>query len=203
MASRSQDPAASWLTERDRLETLARTIEPSVRLTSKETTLWRLVAFVTQLITFGAVGRTVFLERYATTLGPIQGYPPSWTVAQVEGVLIHEARHTWQARMCGLGLHPWLGLPIFGVLYLLAPLPMGLGIARLLFEVDAERTVWRHFLARGATPEAVLQRAEAFAAVVCSRDYGWSAPQRFGRAVFLRAARREIAASETQRPVPT
>ena len=197
MAHQSPDDTASWLTEHGRLEALARTIEPSVRLTSKDSPFWRVVAAVTHWITFGAVGRSLFLERYATTLGPIQGYPPTWTVAQVERVLIHEARHTWQARMCGLGLHPWLGLPIFGALYLLAPLPMGFGIARLLFEVDADRTVWRHALARGVPPDEILERAEAFAAVVCSRDYAWSAPAGFGRAIFLRAARREIASFES------
>ena len=113
--------------------------------------------------------------------------------AHVEALLVHEARHTRQARWCGLGLHPWLGLPLFGLLYLALPLPAGLAVARVFFEIDADRAAWRHALASGASPDQVRARAAEFAGRVCSGHYGWPLPPRIGRAWFARTAERVIA----------
>lgn len=124
------------------------------------------------------------------------------SVERVGATLVHEARHTRQARWCGLGLHPWLGMPVFAVLYLALPLPIGLGIARFLFELDADRAAWRHTLAVGAPPDQVRERAREFASRVCSGHYGWPVPRRLGVALFARAAEREItfnAAAESAR----
>jgi hypothetical protein len=183
----------SWVEDRERLGSLARAIEPSVRLETKDGRHWRALAWLAALATFGGISRRTFLEDYATTLGPLHGYPAGWSVARVEATLVHEARHTRQARWCGLGLHPWLGMPLFAVLYLAAPLPMGLGFARLLFEIDADRAAWRHALAAGAPPDAVRRRAQEFGARVCSGHYGWPVPRRLGLALFARAAERTIA----------
>jgi hypothetical protein len=184
----------SWLDDRARLEAIARTIEPSVRLVPKEGPFWRAVGVLAAGATLGGIGLRTFLEDYATAIGPLQGYPRHWSAAHVESLLVHEARHTRQARWCGLGIHPWLGLPIFGALYLAMPLPAGGALLRFWFELDADRAAWRHALARGAAPEQVRARAAAFASRVCSGHYGWPIPRRVGAAWFARAAERAIAA---------
>jgi hypothetical protein len=185
--------AGGWLGERARLEALARAIEPSVRIQTKDGAHWRALAWLAAVATGGGISRRTFLEDYATTLGPLHGYPAGWSAERVEATLVHEARHTRQARWCGLGLHPWLGMPLFAALYLALPLPVGLGLARLLFELDADRAGWRHALAAGATPDAVRARAREFAGRVCSGHYGWPVPRRLGTALFARAAERVIA----------
>jgi hypothetical protein len=185
---------SSWVRDRARLEALARAIEPSVRVQTKDGAHWRALAWLAALATFGGISRRTFLEDYATTLGPLHGYPRGWSVERVEATLVHEARHTSQARWCGLGIHPWLGMPVFAVLYLALPLPVGFGLARLLFEIDADRVTWRHALAAGAAPEQVRARAREFGGRVCSGHYGWPVPRGLGLALFARAADRTIAA---------
>ncbi|RIL05503.1 MAG: hypothetical protein DCC71_10090 [Proteobacteria bacterium] len=184
----------SWLAERARLEAIARAIEPSVRLVPKEGALWRALGALAAAATLGGIARQTFLRDYATAIGPLQGYPRDWSAARVEATLVHEARHTRQARWCGLGLHPWLGLPLFALLYLGLPLPAGIALPRFLFELDADRASWRHALAAGAAPDDVRARAAAFASRVCSGHYGWPIPRRLGAAWFARAADRTIAA---------
>jgi hypothetical protein len=196
--------ASGWVGERARLEALARAIEPSVRVQTKDGWHWRALAWLAALATAGGISRRTFLEDYATTLGPLHGYPAGWSAERVEATLVHEARHTRQARWCGLGLHPWLGMPVFAALYLALPFPVGLGLGRLLFELDADRAAWRHALAAGAPPDQVRARARAFAGRVCSGHYGWPVPRRLGTALFVRAAERAIAAHARggARPAP-
>jgi hypothetical protein len=189
----------SWLAEHARLEAAARAIEPSVRLVAKEGALWRALAALVSCATAGGISRRTFLEDYATAIGPLQGYPRSWSAERVARTLVHEARHTRQARWCGLGLHPWLGLPLFALLYLGAPLPSGLALLRFLFELDADRAAWRHALASGGSPDQVRARAREFASRVCSGHYGWPIPRRLGIAWFARSAERAIAAHAGRR----
>jgi hypothetical protein len=186
-------PLPSWTGERARLEGLARGIEPSVRLQTKDGRLWRALATLAAVATLGGISRRRFLEDLATTLGPLQGYPAAWSAERVEAILVHEARHTRQARLCGLGLHPWVGLPLFALLYLALPLPLGFAWLRLFFEIDADRACWRHALSRGAPPEEIRARARSFGRIVCSGAYGWPVPARLGLRAFERAAERVIA----------
>ena len=183
----------SWLDEHARLEAIARAIEPTVRLTSKDGRFWRILGRLASLVTLGGISVEVFLRDYATAIGPLQGYPRGWSVERVERTLVHEARHTRQARWCGFGIHPWLGLPLMGVLYFAAPLPAGFALARFLFELDADRASWRHALASGASPDWVRARASEFAGRVCSGHYGWPLPRALGVAWFGRSAERVIA----------
>ena len=183
----------SWVAQQARLEMLARRIEPSVRLRPKEGRFWHSLGVLAAIATGGGISGQIFLHDYATAFGPLQGYPRAWSAERVESLLVHEARHTRQARWCGLGIHPWLGLPVFGLLYLALPLPAGFAIARFLFELDADRAAWRHALAGGASPDRVRARAAEFAGRVCSGHYGWPVPRRLGVAWFARAAERAIA----------
>jgi hypothetical protein len=189
----------SWVAQQARLEMLARRIEPSVRLRPKEGRFWRGLGRLAAIATGGGISVQVFLQDYATAIGPLQGYPRAWSAERVEALLVHEARHTRQARWCGLGIHPWLGRPIFGLLYLALPLPAGFAVARFLFELDADRAAWRHQLANGASPERVRARAAEFAGRVCSGHYGWPVPHKLGVAWFARAAERTIASHAEHR----
>jgi hypothetical protein len=183
----------SWVAQQARLEMLARRIEPSVRLRPKEGVLWRALGVLAAIATGGAISVQIFLCEYATAIGPLQGYPRAWSAERVESMLVHEARHTRQARWCGFGIHPWLGLPVFALLYLAVPLPAGFAVARFWFELDADRAAWRHALERGSSPDWVRTRASAFAGRVCSGHYGWPVPRRLGTSWFVRAAERVIA----------
>ena len=184
----------SWLAQQARLEAIARRIEPSVRLRPKEGAFWRGLGVLAAIATGGGISVQIFLRDYATAIGPLQGYPRAWSAERVESLLVHEARHTRQSRWCGLGIHPWLGLPVFALLYLALPLPAGFAFARFCFELDADRAAWRHALAAGASPASVRTRAAEFAARVCSGHYGWPLPRRLGVTCFARAAEREIEA---------
>ncbi len=188
----------SWLAQHARLEMIARRIEPSVRLLPKDGRFWRGLGKLASIATGGGISVQIFLHDYATAFGPLQGYPREWSAERVEALLVHEARHTRQARWCGLGIHPWLGLPLFGLLYLALPLPAGFAMARFWFELDADRASWRHALASGASPEWVRTRAAEFAGRVCSGHYGWPLPQRLGARWFARSAERAIAAHALQ-----
>lgn len=170
-----------------------------MRIQTKDVWIWKTLGVLAAAATFGGISYRRFLDEFATTLGPLQGYPASWSAERVEAILVHEARHTRQARLCGLGLHPWLGLPVFAVLYLALPFPLGFAWLRVLFEIDADRAGWRHALARGATPDQIRQRARGFGRVVCSGAYGWSLPPRFGVRLFERAAERVISERATTR----
>jgi len=180
-----------WTDHRDHYQSVAREIDLSVRLTTKDAWYWRAIAWLLSVITFGSFPSAKFLERFATTLGPVQAYPRGWASLS-EGIVVHESRHTRQARWCGLWTHPWVGLPIMGILYLLLPLPMGLAWFRYRFELDADAARWRHMLKSGTPPTLVKARAEDFAATVASSAYGWPWPKPWVMWGFKRKLRNVI-----------
>lgn len=182
-----------WTSDKERLEELAHDIDPAIRLTTKNGWFWKAIAWILFIITFGRFKREMFLEEFATTIGPIQAYPEAWSAAQVEGALPHEGRHTRQARAFGLFLHPWVGLPPMAVAYLLLPLPMGFAVCRAWLELDADRCRWRVMLAQGAEPDHVRERAASFAETVSGAAYAWSMPAADIKAWFLGEAEKVIA----------
>jgi hypothetical protein len=163
----------SWVVQKYRYSRIAWGIDSSVRLVTKDAWPWKVIAALVMICTFGGIPYRTFLEKYATTIGPIQGYPRSWSKLSTR-LLIHEARHTRQSRWFGLGIHPWLGLPIFGLLYLLVFLPLGFAYCRWRFEIDADLAAYRWALRNGYEPDWVRDRAKRFGAQVCSGHYGWS-----------------------------
>lgn len=181
-----------WTTDKARLEKLARGIDPAVRLVTKNSWIWKAIAWILFLVTFGQFKRERFLKRFATTLGPIQAYPEEWGVSSVERVLVHESRHTRQARAFGLFIHPWAGLLPMAVFYLAVLLPVKLAVARAWLELDADRFSWRHQLSQGASPDAIRARADSFADTVSSAAYAWSLPARWTKAWFRKEAEKVI-----------
>jgi hypothetical protein len=182
----------SWTKDKEELQTKAREIDSSVILTTKNSLFWKMIATVLYWLSFGYFKKDTFLKKFATTLGNIQAYPEEWDTATVESVIIHESRHTAQARWCGLGIHPLVGLPIMSLLYLLLPIPMFGALFRTWFELDAERKVWKYYLAKGVQDSWVLQDAERFAILVAGPSYLWAFYKPWNVAWYTKAAQKVI-----------
>lgn len=179
----------SWVYDKRRLTNLARVIDPSIRLYTKDNWFCKLLSWLLVVVTCGSMKRKMFMERFSTTIGPLHFYPKNKSIASVLRTILHEGRHTRQSRWCSLGIHPWVGLPIYAVLYLLTPLPIGFAYLRCWFEADACMFSWTVGLRLGTfTPEYVQARAIQFSKTVCSGKYGWSLPIQLGAPMFLRAA---------------
>lgn len=163
----------SWTRNRAKYETIAQRIDPAVRLVTKDAWPWKVIAALAMVFSFGGITYRKFLDSYATTIGPIQGYPRQWEGLS-ERLLVHEARHTRQFRWMGLFIHPWVGVLPMMILYLLLPLPLGFAFFRWRFEIDADKAMYRWMLSKGEKAEKVRERARSFGARVCGGNYGWS-----------------------------
>lgn len=194
----------SWIDQKERYRILARSVDAAVILVTKSNAFWRAIAWSLWLITAGKFARQWFLEQAATTLGPIQAYPEQWPDIPLR-LLYHESRHTRQARWLGLGLSPWIGLPLMGVAYLLLPLPMGFAAARFYFERDAELFALDRLRAETPTgaisasnPETgwsmgyqdVRDRLDAFADRLSSWNYAWAWPRSWAKRSLEAGARK-------------
>lgn len=185
----------SWTDDKESLEALAHDIDPAVCLTTKNGWLWKAVATILFILSFGKFKRERFLESFATTFGPLQAYPESWSASQVSHTLVHESRHTRQARAFGFGIHPWVGLPLMFLTYCLLPLPIGLAVFRVWLELDADRYRWRVLLRAGIPASYIRQRAREFAETVSSAAYMWSLPASWTVKWFEQEAEKAIAES--------
>ena len=79
--------------------------------------------------------------------------------------------HVRQCRACGLGTHPWVGFPIYMLLYLFAFFPIFLAWPRYRFELGADAKAWRWSLDNGESPANVRDRSESFGKTVGSWNY--------------------------------
>lgn len=152
-----------------------------------------------EALTWSRFDRQAHARSFAKTCGRTIKIPENFTLDQAWSVLPHEARHVWQIRRAGLGWIP-LGMVVFGLAYVLAPLPVGLAAFRAWAELDAEAASWRYRLrtapdAQWATVAAAIEkRAVAFASTVSGSAYWWSLPASWTRRWYLRRARAIIAA---------
>jgi len=184
----------SWTADRERLQAEVRKLDPAIRLTTKNSWFWKVLAWILFIMSFGKFKYKDFLTRFATTLGHVQAYPKEWNTASVERVMIHESRHSWQARICGFGIHPIVGLPIMAILYGFLLFPVLLAVFRVWFELDADRAYWRYGLAnRTMSADGVRWRAQSFAETISSPAYMWSIWRRFAVWWFGRTAEKVIA----------
>jgi len=181
----------SWTEDRPRLEEMARRIHPSIRLYTKEESflpklLGKLLCLFVTIFTLGfkSYDYEGFMKRFAQGIGPWHFYPKEWTAWQVESTLPHEGQHTRQGLYCGFGIHPAVGLPIWGLLYLLGLLPIGLAIFRFIFELDADIAGWKHMRELNIAPDYIRFRADQRAASVCGPAYLFSIPKPIGLKIY-------------------
>lgn len=98
---------------------------------------WKALHWIVYAITFGK--NKTFIDGYYTTLAHIVGVPLDWEERSIVGriaVLEHESKHIRQCKKVGLG-SVWIGFPLYTVLYLLLPLPVGFAYFRWRFEREA------------------------------------------------------------------
>lgn len=187
----------SWTVKKAEYRQIARSITSGVILVTKDSWLWTIAWLMLVIFTLGIyaikMSRTRFLHNYATTIGPIQGYPGEWNELS-RWLLVHEARHTRQSQWFGyaipiLGWIPgqvggtiraFVGLPLFGLFYLILFFPLGFALFRWRFEIDSELASYRWMIRNSYTPTQVRERAANFARKVCGGDYGWSWPKWLG-----------------------
>ena len=149
---------------------------------------WTTLAWLVRLVTFG--GNRTFLTQYLTTIGPVIGVPVGWDpkLPQHAPVIAHELVHVEQYRKLGIG-SAWVGVVLFGLLYLLLPLPMGLAYFRWRFEREA--------YARGFTLELEQAKVQGDDALtlrgylidfgteqLSGSAYGWAWPRLWVRRWF-------------------
>jgi hypothetical protein len=174
----------SWIDHKEELEKYAHLFDKSIILKDKEGWFIKTLCWI---IALGNRDRYVrYMTNFAQTIGNYHFYPREWTKDRVERVIPHEGRHTYQARVCSLGIHPLLGLPIMAIIYGLIFFPVGLALGRVYLELDADTEVWRQLLLTD-TPNAatiIRNRATDFASTVASRDYFWPLPTAWVHKLF-------------------
>ena len=182
----------SWVTDRDRYQRIATKQDRAARVVVKEGWFWHVLGWILHAITFGRMSHRTFMERYATTLGPIQAHPRGLARLR-DSTVVHESRHTRQSRWHGLFIHPWVGLPFFAITYLLLPLPVGLAWLRYRFELDADRSGFSYAVRNrqdfGRTLEDLLARARSRADQLSGPEYAWAWPHKWARAGYEKLAR--------------
>ena len=108
-----------------------------VKIVDKRGWFWKALHYIVLVVTFG--GQRDFLKGYYTTIAHWIGVPEGWderSAASRFAVLKHEYIHICQARKLGFG-NAVVGLPLYGLLYLLVPLPLGLAYFRWRYEREA------------------------------------------------------------------
>lgn len=189
----------SWTDRRTDYEKIAKAIEPSVRLTTKDGWFWRLLAFLLACVTFGRMPKQRFLNVFSTTIGPVISIPRCWPDVSAE-LLAHEARHARQARWFGLGIHPWAGLPLFAASYLMLPIPAVLAWVRFRLELDANlvgfRRVVENAVSAGASDESLalhlIRVASHRAESLSGPDYFWAWPKKWALKRYLGLAEKVL-----------
>jgi hypothetical protein len=181
----------SWIEHKEKYEAIVEEIEPASVLITKDHVFWKILWWTATIATLGlfALGmkKKVFLEEYATTLFPIQGYPSSFEALSTR-LLVHECRHTthcvylgylipilgWIPGKVGRHIRAWCGAPFYAGLYLLFILPSVFAAGRWLFELDCDRVAYKWQIGHGYKVGEILNRAKKFGGKVCSGRYFWA-----------------------------
>lgn len=172
----------------EELNTFARTFDPSAKVLIKDDSPF--MKFLSVLVW---VFNREFMTRFATTIGNRVYIPRSWLGRDLRRLLVHEVGgHVRQCRACGLGIHPWVGFPIYMLLYMLVFFPLGLAWPRYRFELGADAVAWRWSLDNGESPDSVRERAKAFARTVGGWDYLRPWPSSWVMSGFMKRVELEI-----------
>lgn len=129
----------SWTQEREVIAQQAKSLNKHIVLYTKDNWFCAALAWLLFIISFGVYKREKFLQETATAIAHMHFYPKEWDAAQVRWALPHEAQHTFQNQVMGLGIHPILGLPLSFIVYCFLPLPVGFALGRFYMEADADR----------------------------------------------------------------
>ena len=179
----------SWLNEKEKHQKFVTYFEEGCKLVEKKGWFWEFLAIVLFCGTFGKLKRKVFMENFATTLGPYIAIPTDREVSDF--LLVHESIHVKHAKMLGLG-SIWVGTFVYFILYTCL-FPLGFNWFRFRFELDADSKAWMYMYASGEWDEDdVYFRASTFCDTVCSSSYGWPYPKLKGQKRFAEEAKKII-----------
>lgn len=187
----------SWVDKKDVYVSFAHTRHQTALLVTKDAWPWKIAAVCAAIF----VGYRGFLTSWATTFGPLMGYPRAF-LRLSRRLLVHECWHSSQCESLGwyvpvvgwfFGPHvrTWAGLLPFALLWGLGGLPFFFCSGRFFLELGADRHAWGWMLRNGYSPDDVRTRGMAFADKVCGRQYGWSLLF-IGKWLFRRAIEKEI-----------
>jgi hypothetical protein len=149
------------------LDRFAKNLDSSAKVLIKDDSpLMKFLNFFVRLF------NKTFMTTYATTICNRVYIPRSWLGRDLRRLLVHEVGgHVRQCRACGLGIHPWVGFPLYTLLYAILFFPVGLAYFRYRFELGADAKAWAWSLRNGETVTDIKKRAESFAQTVASWDY--------------------------------
>ena len=144
------------------------------RIVEKKGWFWVALHYIVMVVTFG--GNRDFLKGYYTTIGPWIGVPEGWEKRSLAGriaVLEHECTHIRQCKKFGFG-NAIVGLPLYTMLYLLLPLPIGLAYFRWRFEREAY--AWGINARISIEPYMRAHLIDSAVVQLTSGKYGWTWP---------------------------
>lgn len=119
------------------VQTTIKLTNEGAKIVDKKGWFWKTLHVLVVIFTLGS--NRNFLKGYYTTIGPWIGVPEGWqsrSLASRIAVLEHELIHVKQCAKIGFG-SAIVGLPLYTILYLLLPLPIGLAYFRWRFEREA------------------------------------------------------------------
>ncbi len=178
--------------DRARLEALIADIQaefPSFRIVKKEESGFaKAIDVALRIVTFG--GQREFMTRYYTVIGDTLYVPEGFDDFDPVDVMVtlrHERIHLKQRRR--------YTMPVFAVIYLLLPFPLGLAYGRARIEWEAYTETLR--AVRDLRGEDALRSSALKSRIVSqftSAAYGWMWPFRSQVEAWYDAAVREITA---------
>ncbi|MHA2040009.1 MAG: hypothetical protein ACW98X_26655 [Promethearchaeota archaeon] len=164
----------SWILQKKKFLKVAKNIDSSIILTTKDNWFWWLASFVAYAFSLGKTSRKRFLTGTASGVGPVIGIPKEYSTSKALDVIRHEGRHVLQFRLFGFWLPkigPYIGMLPMAVLYGLL-LPIGFNWFRYRFELDAQAYNWRCRLTNGWSHDELRASCIRSAKSVSSWLYG-------------------------------
>jgi len=159
------------------MDAFARSLDSSARVVPKDGSwLMKVIAF------FLSPFNKRFMTDYAITIANKVYVPRSWEGRDLRRLLTHEVSgHVRQGRWCGLGIHPWVGMPVYWILYLLTLLPIYLAYFRYKFEVLSELKACRLDLLEGESAKLVREGLMRFVERITGKEYLFCWPRPLAR----------------------
>lgn len=177
-----------WTEWKPELQTRANQLFKGIRLHEKKGWFWEVVGWLLFFLSFRKLRRENF-RQMAVCIGNHHFYPPAWGFGSVRAALVHETEHTRWCAALGLWIHPLLGFPLFAILYLLAPLPLGFAYFRFRAELAANLAEWKYL---GYSGENLTWMKELFIEKVSGSSYFWAVPEKLARTLINNATREMV-----------